>query len=106
MFRRSEGERAHRELLATIVEEIAASLREMSYDEVAATYLYTVDTFDFTRDGVWIQVEVEAWLEKRKAGPGSPMVVSVAVSGEGRTDTRPEATMFYVDPPEGTAAGA
>ena len=96
-------EREHRAWLATIVEEIAGPLREMPYNEVAAKYLDSVDTFDFTRDGVWVQAEIEAWLEKRMAGPGSPMIVIVGVSGEGRTDVSPVSTMFYVEPP-GTAA--
>jgi hypothetical protein len=96
-------ERAHRTWLTAIVEELAAPLKEMSYAEIATRFLNEVDAFDFTRGGVWIQAEVQAWLESRRAGPGSPIIVSVHVSGEGRTDTSPVGTMFYVDAPEATA---
>ncbi len=93
--------RAHRAWLATIAEELAAPLRGMSYEDLAAKYLYEVDAFDFTRDGVWIQAEVEAWLEDRKAGPRSRLVVSVQVSGGGGfSDTSPVGPVFWVDSPE------
>lgn len=94
-------DRAHRAWLATIVEELAAPLREMSSEEIASRYLDEVDSFDFTRDGVWIQVEVQAWLENRRAGPGSPMIVTVAVSGDGCTNTEPVTTMFLGRPAGG-----
>ena len=39
-------EPAHRAWLATIVEELAEPLGEMSYDEIAAEYLNRVDVND------------------------------------------------------------
>ena len=86
------------------MEELAAPLRETPYEELAAEYLNTVDAFDFTREGVWIQAEVEAFLEDRKAGPGSPLVVSVQVTGKGLTDFIPVSTIIWVDGP-GTTEG-
>jgi hypothetical protein len=93
--------REQRAWLATIAEELAAPLREMSYDDLATKYLNEVDAFDFTRDGVWIQAEVEAWLEDRKAGPRSRLLVSVQVSGGGGfSEISPVGPLFWIDSPE------